>query len=276
MLIKKNKVIVSGATGFIGRHLIPILLDNGYNVIAVGRNIKKAQTFKWFKNVKFVAFDMNDKNEYKNLDGANGLIHLAWQGLQNYDSLIHTEKNSPNSYRFIKSLVKLGIKQILVSGSCAEYGFKSGAISSNSKTYPVSVYAKAKNDLRKKLTILSKKYPFDLQWARIFYLFGEGQNEKSLFSQLEKAINNNDKEFKMSGGEQLRDYLPVEEVAKQIFDLYHKNKNGIHNICSGQPISIKKLVNNHLKKRNSRININFGFFPYDDNEPMEFWGIKNN
>ena len=89
-------------------------------------------------------------------------------------------------------------------------------------------------------------------------------------------INNNDKEFKMSGGEQLRDYLPVEEVAKQIFDLYHKNKDGIHNICSGQPISIKKLVNNHLKKRNSRININFGFFPYDDNEPMEFWGIKNN
>ena len=55
--------------------------------------------------------DMNDKNEYKNLYGANGLIHLAWQGLQNYDSLIHSEKNSPNSYRFIKSLVKLGINQ---------------------------------------------------------------------------------------------------------------------------------------------------------------------
>ena len=57
----------------------------------------------------------------------------------------------------------------------------------------------------------------------------------------------------MSAGEQLRDYLPVEEVAKQLFELYKSKKTGVHNICSGKPVSVKTLVNRHLKKRNSKI-----------------------
>ena len=126
MELRNKKVIVSGATGFIGRNLIPILVDKGYEVIVIGRNINKAKSFDWFNDIRFITYDLNDKNELKRIDGANGLIHLAWQGLQNYDSSIHSKINSPNSYRFIKSLLNKGIKQILVSGSCAEYGYKKG------------------------------------------------------------------------------------------------------------------------------------------------------
>ena len=271
----KKKVIISGATGFIGRHLVPILLNNGYCVIALARNITKAQKFSWFKNVKFISYDLSNKSDYENLEGAYGLIHLAWQGLHNYDSLVHYQKNLPNSIRFVNSLVSKGVKKILVSGTCSEYGSKSGPISSNVVTSPITDYAKAKDDLRKKLEILAVNKDFDFQWARIFYLFGSGQNEKSLLSQLDRAIENNEKEFNMSAGEQLRDYLPVEEVAKQLFELYKSEKTGVHNICSGKPVSVKTLVNRHLKKRNSKININFGYFPYLEHEPMEFWGIKN-
>ncbi|MES2837545.1 MAG: NAD(P)-dependent oxidoreductase, partial [Bacteroidota bacterium] len=80
-------------------------------------------------------------------------------------------------------------------------------------------------------------------------------------------------EFNMSLGEQVRDYLPVTTVSKNIiiFALQHKIE-GIINCCSGKPITIKQLVENYLKEKNKYIKLNLGFFPYTDYEPMKFWG----
>ena len=79
----------------------------------------------------------------------------------------------------------------------------------------------------------------------------------------------------MSGGEQLRDYLHVTEVVKQIKEMaFDVDKNGIYNICSAIPISIKKLVEEYLKQKKEKINLNFGYYPYPDYEPMAFWGVQ--
>lgn len=111
---------------------------------------------------------------------------------------------------------------------------------------------------------------------RLFYIYGKGQSEKSILSQLEKAIKNGDEVFNMSGGEQLRDYLHVNEVANQIADAALDNqKNNIYNICSGIPISIRKLVEDYLKQNNKSIKLNLGYYPYLDYEPMAFWGCIN-
>ena len=79
-------------------------------------------------------------------------------------------------------------------------------------------------------------------------MFGKGQNSNSIISQLDFAIKNNQKVFYMSGGEQLRDYLPVEKAAEKLFD-YIKAVKGIFNICSGKPISIRNLQKVILRKR---------------------------
>ena len=79
----------------------------------------------------------------------------------------------------------------------------------------------------------------------------------------------------MSQGEQLRDYLAIEEVANQLFVLFESQKNGAFNVCSGEPISIRSLVESHIEKRGSQIEINAGYYPYLDYEPMEFWGEKD-
>ena len=94
-------------------------------------------------------------------------------------------------------------------------------------------------------------------------------NSNSLLSQLDSAINNN-KIFNMSGGEQLRDFLPIETVVEQIFELYVSKKKGAFNVCSGKPISIKELVENKIKERGSSIKLNLGYYPYPDYEPMQF------
>ena len=274
-MFKSKKVIVSGATGFIGQHLIPILLKDGYEVLAISRNRKRPEFLPWFKDVKFISYDFHSDQQITKVDGFRGLIHLAWQDLPNYDSSIHVKKNLPCSYRFIDSLIDEGVNQVLIAGTCFEYGLKSGAISSSSTTEPTTQYAIAKDTLRKKLTILSFKKDFNLQWARIFYMFGKGQNSNSIISQLDFAIKNNQKVFHMSGGEQLRDYLPVEKAAEKLFYLYKSGNKGIFNICSGKPISIRNLVESYIEKKNSNIIPKYGYYPYSVYEPMQFWGIQN-
>ena len=179
------------------------------------------------------------------------------------------------SYNFIKSLVLRGVSQVLVAGTCFEYGNQSGPIPSTTSPMPNNPYAIAKNKLRQQLDLLLNEHPFCLQWARLFYTYGKGQNQNSLLSQLDKAIDSGDKIFNMSGGEQVRDYLSIELVAQQIFDLYNSSRAGIFNICSGNPISIKKLIEERLRKRGKKIKLNLGYYPYSEDEPMKFWGVRD-
>jgi dTDP-6-deoxy-L-talose 4-dehydrogenase (NAD+) len=77
----------------------------------------------------------------------------------------------------------------------------------------------------------------------------------------------------MSGGEQLRDYLTVEQVAKYLCALAYCEKNiGMVNVSSGKPISIRALIENWIQELSSQINLNLGYYPYPDYEPMAFWG----
>jgi dTDP-6-deoxy-L-talose 4-dehydrogenase (NAD+) len=104
-------------------------------------------------------------------------------------------------------------------------------------------------------------------------MYGIGQNSNSLIAQLDKAIEEDLDYFNMRGGEQLRDYLPIEKVADNIVTIALQNKTyGIINNCSGSPISVKDFVENYLREKNKKIKLNLGFYPYSKTEPMQFWG----
>jgi dTDP-6-deoxy-L-talose 4-dehydrogenase (NAD+) len=104
-------------------------------------------------------------------------------------------------------------------------------------------------------------------------MHGVGQNPASLLAQLDRAIDAGDATFNMSGGEQLRDYLSVQEVGDRLCRLASTPScSGIVNICSGKPISVRTLVERHLERRKARIRLNLGHYPYPDYEPMAFWG----
>ncbi len=272
------KVAVTGSTGFIGNHVVTLLLKQNIKVVATGTNIQKAEKISWFNDVDFIELDLNKELEEKKINKISScdvLIHLAWSGLPNYKELFHFEKNLYTQYNFLKSVIEKGLKEVAITGTCFEYGMKEGALHTGMLADPQNSYALAKDSLRKFLQQLQLKSDFKMKWLRLFYMYGAGQSEKSILSQLEKALQNGDNHFNMSAGEQLRDYLAVEDVAKFIVEAaLNKNKNGIYNICSGIPISIKKLVENYLKENNKNINLNLGFYPYTDFEPMAFWGEK--
>jgi nucleoside-diphosphate-sugar epimerase len=269
------KVLVTGATGFVGQHVVPELLKKKFTVIAVARSIEKAQGMSWYNKVSFHAKDLYNPtlNPVEEFGVPDILIHLAWPGLPNYKDLFHFETNLPGDYTFIKKMVQAGTPHVLVTGTCFEYGMQNGQLSEETITLPSNPYAIAKDTLRKFLQQLQTKNPFILQWVRLFYMYGIGQNPKSILSLLDKAIENKEPVFNMSGGEQLRDYLPIDAVAQNIVTLIRRPEcHGIVNCCSGKPISIRTLVENRIAERDSSIQLNRGFYPYPDHEPMAFWG----
>lgn len=275
-----QKVLVTGATGFIGNYVIEELLQRHYHVISSSANKTNAEQKSWFNKTDYRALDLkllkDNENYFNFFDRPDIMIHLSWEGLPNYKDNFHLEETLPKHKIFLKNILKNGLKNLNITGTCFEYGMQEGKLSENMDPLPGNPYAEAKNELRIFIEELKKSYSFEYKWIRLFYMFGKGQNAKSLLSQLQHALDKGDETFNMSGGEQTRDFLPVEKVAEYIVDVATQtNITGIINCCSGIPVTIKQMVLNYLNLRHQSIKLNFGYYPYPDYEPMHFWGDNN-
>lgn len=269
-------VVVTGATGFVGNPLVGALLARGHQVTAVARNRPSPAAAAWLDDVDFVACDVHDcEDPAAALGVPDLLLHLAWPGLPNYRDLFHIERNLPADYRFVERMVAAGAPQVMITGTCFEYGMQDGALSEAHHALPANPYGIAKNSLRQHLEMLRTHRPFVLKWARLFYLHGPGQNPRSVLAQLDQAIDAGLPIFDMSGGEQLRDYLPIEAAADTLARLAgHPDFAGVVNCCSGRPISVRRLVEERIAQRGADIRLNLGHFPYPDHEPFAFWGCR--
>ncbi|CAM8377487.1 NAD-dependent epimerase/dehydratase family protein [Candidatus Methylopumilus planktonicus] len=270
------KILVTGATGFIGQHVIRCLLKRtDLEIIGTTRDLNKAKKIDFYEKIKFIEIDLSMENRtvFHQLDSPDILIHLAWDNLPNYNEHFHIKKNLVENKKFIFNMINSGLNDITVSGTCFEYGMKSGCLHEKLIASPINRYGISKNSLRIFTEDLQIDFDFSFKWLRLFYTFGEGQGSGSLIAQIEKTAASSIKKFNMSGGDQIRDYLPVNEMAELIVRCSLQKKiDGIINCCSGKPISIKNLVGNYIKEKGYDIKINFGAFPYPDYEPMAFWG----
>jgi nucleoside-diphosphate-sugar epimerase len=268
------RIAVTGASGFIGRHVLSALVGRDLRVVATrlrGEPFRAGSTSK----VQWISLDIREPPSkcLEELGRPDVLLHLAWAGLPNYRSLHHFETELPAQYRFLSGLIREGLSSLVVAGTCFEYGCQSGPLSPDQPTLPDNPYGFAKDSLRRQLEFLKNEHPFDLTWARLFYVYGEGQAESSLYAQLRKAISEGLPVFKMSGGEQLRDFMPVTEVAEHLTSLALEGEGlGIVNVCSGVPMSVRNLVEGWIRENGWDIELELGHFPYPDYEPMAFWG----
>lgn len=268
-------IAVTGASGFIGRHVLSALQLQDVEVVAVTRNAARLGGLS--NTVRIVEMDIArpSSENFEQMGRPDVLIHLAWDGLPNYKSLQHFETELPRQYHFLKSMIEAGLPSLLVTGTCFEYGMQSGPLAADMLTKPNNPYGYAKDALQKQLTLLKSTMHFNLTWARLFYMYGDGQPRTSLYPKLKEAVSLGDKVFNMSGGEQLRDYLRVEEVAHQIAQLaMAKGDIGAVNVCSGNPVSVRRLVEQWIADNCWKIELNLGYYPYPDYEPMAFWGVR--
>ncbi|MCP4292702.1 MAG: NAD-dependent epimerase/dehydratase family protein [bacterium] len=270
-------ILLTGATGFVGRHLLPMLLGRGHQVTAIVRDEAKARNLPLAAAVNWIQGDLHQDipNLVQKIPSVDLTIHLAWPGLPNFQANYHLDETLPAEIDFLTQLLGSGMNRLLVTGTCFEYGLAEGSQEETSGVNPVTKYAKAKNKLRLALEKSAAQYNANLQWARLFYMFGPGQHSGSLFSLLDQAIANGDADFKMSPGDQIRDFQPVFKTVVNLCTIAESpGFSGIVNICSGQPVSILSLVENHLEKRSSEMKLLTGHYPCPEYEPKAFWGNR--
>jgi len=275
-----QKVLVTGATGFIGNYVVEELLQRNHTVITSSANEAGARQKSWFAKTTYIPLDLEYLNTAENYFNFFGkpeiLIHLTWEGLPNYKDSFHIEKNLPRHKVFLENIISNGLQNVNITGTCFEYGMQEGKLKEDMPSLPDNPYAIAKNNLRVYIESLKSRFFFACKWIRLFYMFGKGQSAKSLLSQLQQALDNKEEIFNMSEGDQTRDFLPVEKVAKYIVDIAVQSEvTGVINCCSGIPVTVKQLVQEYLKETNQSIKLNLGYYPYPDYEPMHFWGDNN-
>ncbi|MEP7195889.1 MAG: NAD-dependent epimerase/dehydratase family protein [Saprospiraceae bacterium] len=268
------KILVTGASGFIGQYVVKELIERNINCLAVSR---KSLAFN-SEHVVPVIQDIDKPITLENqilFKQCDRIIHLAWSDLPRYKELHHIEHNLIVQYNFLNNIIELGIKNVSVTGTCLEYGLKEGCITDVDFPDPQISYAIAKDSLRRLLNQKANEIPFDLKWIRVFYVYGEGQASNTLYGQLCAAIERGDHSFNMSPGDQTRDYMHVMDVAKYIVDVsLSENNIGVFNCCSSNPTSVKDFVVNLMKEKNIKMNLNLGYYPYSEYEPKSFWGKR--
>jgi nucleoside-diphosphate-sugar epimerase len=266
------KVALTGGTGFIGQHVRKLLAKTNNEVLLVVR--EQAKIGELGANEKFVAADISeDRNDWFDYLGRpDVLLHLAWGGLPNYLDSYHVEVELPIQTKFLSKVVSSGLRKLVVTGTCYEYGLTSGALVESQETNPNTPYGIAKDLLRKELFEIQLGQNFELTWVRIFYPYGDGQSEMSIYSQLRAAMLNGDQQFEMGSGKQVLDFISVEKVASTLVSLTTRCAGvGLVNIGSGEPQSVHDFVNDQIRVLGAQLEPLVGALPDRNFESQAFW-----
>lgn len=266
----KKEILITGSTGFLGKEVTKYLVSNNYKVKHLCRKKKK---FLYTKS-KIISSNLEDGFPEIKIKNNSLLIHLAWNNIKDTLNKNHLERELDIQFNFLKEAINRGLKKVIVAGTCYEYGIVYGPIDVNHPTNPVTPYGMAKKKLYQRLAQLKLKKNFDLIWARIFYVYGDNDESGNIVSQFDRAVRNGDKFFPMSLGEQLLDYSRISDIAKKILKLIDSD-DGVYNLCSGNPISLRRFIEIRKQKKLSTIKLDLGRYSYRKIESIAFWGIPN-
>lgn len=270
------RILITGATGGLGRLIIPLLIEAGHEVIATSRSIDKAKTLAFFDKVTYIPFDISKPtaiNLFYLFKKPDTVIHLAWDKLNDYRAEEHVSSILEQQKTFVFNLISNGLKDFNGIGTCYEYGLTEGELTEDTIGKPVLPYPKGKKLLYDYLEGLKTEFDFSCKWIRVFYVFGEIYGRKNLYTMLNTAIGEGKETFDMSAGEQIRDFLTPQQIATIITQISVQQKvQGIINCCSGEPVKLKDYIQDYLSQKGSHLKLNPGVYPYPDYEPMNTWG----
>lgn len=236
-----KRVLVTGASGFVGRNVVSEFLERGYEVHA----IIHSKFLPACDNLVQYHIDLMNSDSVINFLAKNcfkNLVHLAWyvgQGCQTSDVNLDWVCLSLN---LLKQFQKYGGKKVLITGSVSEYDYNYGYLSED--LTPLNnefLYGKSKAALY----VLSKAFcelnNLDFKWARLFNIYGPNEKETRLMPSVILSMLKGE-DVKVSNCKKFQDYLYVEDVAKAIVMLFESGVNGAVNICSGRPVQLQTIV----------------------------------
>jgi UDP-glucose 4-epimerase len=268
------RIFVTGGTGFIGSHFIQVALAAGHEVIATScpQHLKNSNRL-YCVNKRLADIQKQD------LINCDVVAHFAAYGVSPKKCCWQTafDVNVTQSLRLLELSTELGIPRFVAAGSYAEYG-KAGLrydkIPADAPLEPTDPYAASKAASSIAMASFARNRNTQLFYGRIFSAYGDGQFEQNFWPQLRKAALAG-KDFEMTLGQQIRDFIPVEQVAKIFLTACDtiNIENGtpsIVNVASGSPVSLAEFANKWWEFFNATGKLKIGATPYRDNEVMRY------
>ncbi|MCJ7634469.1 NAD(P)-dependent oxidoreductase [Candidatus Bathyarchaeota archaeon] len=264
-----KKVLLTGASGFIGRHTIPFLVKLEYEVHAVFYSNDSGLSEG--KNIFLHRCNLLNMEEQKQLLAKikpTHLLHFAWYAVPGkYWTSLENIRWVQASINLLIDFVENGGKRAVFAGSCAEYDWNYGYCSEGiTPTRPQTLYGTCKNSLQEILYQFSKQTGVSSAWGRIFFLYGPYEAKSRLIPSVITSLLQG-LPARCTDGNQIRDFLHVEDVASAFVSLLESNVEGPVNIASGQPIALKNVICKIADKLGRRDLVQLGALPAQANNP---------
>jgi nucleoside-diphosphate-sugar epimerase len=264
-----KRVIVTGATGCIGQKSIPYLIERGYTVHGI--------TSKKFlpasgENLFWHQTDLLDAEQTRRLIEKvepTHLLHLAWYFEKDVYSSAQNFLWVNASFALLENFIKNGGQRIVCAGTCAEYAWTRKIYREDETPLkPASVYGKCKLASQILFDAFTEREKVSAAWGRIFFMFGAGERENRLVPAVIRSLLKNELAL-CSHGNQIRDYLYVEDVADAFVNLLDGNVSGAVNIGSGNSTTLKEIIFKIAEITGNRELVKLGAIETSLNEPPQ-------
>lgn len=271
-------VLLTGATGFVGRQVLRQLADRSVAIRAVMREASQDRLPKGVPVDAVITtpdlFAESAEWWARACAGIDTVIHVAWYAESG--EYLHSPRNLDcltGSVDLAKGAARAGVRRVIGVGTCFEYDLTGGRFSVESPLKPESLYAAAKMAVFSTLSKFLPSQGIEFLWCRLFYLYGDGEDPRRLVPYIRSMLAAG-KPAELGSGDQIRDYIDVAEAGKMIVDEAMGDRKGAVNICSGVPITVREIAEKIADEFGRRDLLQFGVRPENSIDPPCVVGIK--
>ncbi|MBB3542287.1 MULTISPECIES: NAD(P)-dependent oxidoreductase [unclassified Rhizobium] len=271
-----GKVLITGASGFVGQHVLRTLVAQGTDLRVVLRPkaVEKLRDVEAIEIVESPSPFSESEGWWKDtLAGIDTIIHLAWYAEpgkyltapENLDCLSGT-------LTMARAAAGVGVRRFVGIGTCFEYDVSFGKLSIDTPLKPLTPYAAAKAAAFMALSQWLPAQGVEFAWCRLFYLYGDGEDERRFVPYLKKSLEAGQR-ADLTEGRQVRDFMDVHDAAARICDVIFGKATGAINVCSGVPVTVRELAERIADQYGRRDLLNFGARPDNLVDPPVVLGV---
>lgn len=270
-------VLLTGATGFVGRQVLRELCERGVQTRVIVRQgkeslVSQSQNIEQIITTNDLFAETSDwwKQACQDIDT---VIHCAWYAESGH--YLQSEKNLDclaGTLQLAKGAAQTGVRRVVGIGTCFEYDLTTGNLSIETPLLPLTPYAGAKAAAYLALSHWLPTQSVEFAWCRLFYLHGEGEDSRRLVPYIRSKLSAGEI-AELTSGNQIRDFLDVRVAAEMIVDAALSKRTGAINICSGIPITVRTLAEQIADEYGRRDLLQFGARPDNLVDPPRVVGI---